>query len=137
MKKRIIALLLAAALTLGGLVLPASAEASGRLRDFRRAGLTKAASMGDCYVYPAAWTFDATTVKGETVVLAFKRNKPTPRADDVFFVNIYSGTADDLMESADDPEPEARFPRELPRDLEERVSALSREMDELFWNRKK
>ena len=108
MKKRIIALLLAAALTLGGLVLPASAEASGRLRDFRRAGLTKAAAMGDCYVYPAAWTFDATTVKGETVVLAFKRNKPTPRADDVFFVNIYSGAADDLMESADDPEPVER-----------------------------
>ena len=49
-------------------------------------------------------------------------------------------------EPASAPEPEASAPEaedapapepELPHDLEEKVSALSREMDELFWNRKK
>ena len=38
-----------------------------------------------------------------------------------------------VAEAEDAPEPEP----ELPHDLEEKVSALSREMDELFWNRKK
>ena len=49
-------------------------------------------------------------------------------------------------EPASAPEPEVSAPEaedapapepELPHDLEEKVSALSREMDELFWNRKK
>ena len=38
-----------------------------------------------------------------------------------------------VAKAEDAPEPEP----ELPHDLEEKVSALSREMDELFWNRKK
>ena len=49
-------------------------------------------------------------------------------------------------EPASAPEPEVSAPEaedapapqpELPYDLEEKVNALSREMDELFWNRKK
>ena len=38
-----------------------------------------------------------------------------------------------VAEAEDAPAPQP----ELPYDLEEKVSALSREMDELFWNRKK
>jgi outer membrane biosynthesis protein TonB len=39
-------------------------------------------------------------------------------------------------EPAPEPEPEPAPEPEVPADLEAKVSALSREMDELFWNRK-
>ena len=42
-----------------------------------------------------------------------------------------------VAEAADAPEPAPEPEPELPSDLEETVSALSRDMDELFWNRKK
>ena len=99
MKKRILSLILALALILGCLVLPASAgEASALLRAAGRSALTKsAASMGSCYVYPSAATFDASVVKGGSTVLQFKRNRTSPRSDDIFLVEIYSGSPEEVF----------------------------------------
>ena len=105
MKKRILSLVLAAVMILGCLVVPASAGAgSSRLHSIQRAQMTKAPVMGDCYVYPAASSFDATVLKGGSFVLQFKQNKPTPRADDRFFVEIFTGPDYALMEGNEEPE---------------------------------
>ena len=105
MKKRMLSLLLILALALTMVVPVSAAKPASGLEAWRLSTLTKRATMGDCYVYPYAMTFDASVVKGGSTVLQFKRNKATPRADDHFFVEIYAGSIDVLSQYEYLPEP--------------------------------
>ena len=104
MVKRILALALAAVLAFTCLLIPAAAQDSHNLRwEALKSQLTKNDKMGDCYVYPYGTTFDATVVKGGSTMLQFQRYRATPRANDVFYVDIYAGGVLDFLESEEEP----------------------------------
>ncbi len=94
MKRKLIALCLAAAVlfSLCAPVLAADAV--------RRYVVGEPATKGDFeegYVYCSVQTSDPAFVKGTTAALTFKRRVATPSSNDTFFVEIYKGTADDLI----------------------------------------
>ena len=58
---------------------------------------TKASAVDDGYVYCCAQSNEPTFVKGTTAELSFKRRVATPSSSDSFIVEIYRGTASQLV----------------------------------------
>ena len=62
---------------------------------------TKASAIDEGYVYCCAQSNEPTFVKGTTAELSFKRRVATPSSGDNFIVEIYRGTAEDLVYGSD------------------------------------
>lgn len=105
MKKRMIALALALVLALGCLIIPTSAgETPSRLRTIRKMSMTKDFPFENAYVYPYSASLFPATVKGGSFLMQFKRNIGTPRKDDIFFLEIYHCTVEQLLDESYYPE---------------------------------
>ena len=104
MKNRLISLALAIVLAFGCLIIPASAgQTPSRLDGIRKARLTKATPFDEAYVYPYATSINPAGVSGGTLELQFRRNKPSPSPDDIFFVEIYECSTTALFDFSSDP----------------------------------
>ena len=105
MKRRLIAIVLALVMLFS---LCASVSAADALQRYDvRKPATKGA-MDDGYVYCCAESNDPTFVKGSTAELSFKRRVATPSSSDNFIIEIYKGTANQLLAREDLPLVEKR-----------------------------
>ena len=94
MKRKLIAFCLVAAVLFS---LCAPVFASDAMRRYVPGEPATKGDFDEGYVYCSAQTSDPAFVKGTTAALTFKRRIATPSSNDTFFVEIYKGTADDLI----------------------------------------
>ena len=97
MKRKLIALFLAAAVLFS---LCAPVFAADAMRRFVAGEPAKKGDFEDAYVYCSTQSSNPSFVKGTTAALTFKRRVATPSSSDIFFMEIYRGTSDQLLDHA-------------------------------------